>query len=79
MFVIIKLGDDMKNKTIPTQQPKKESNVVFHMDKLEATLKNKPYIVPASKSGSYSKLEKAQKREEIKLKKELKDYTKYDR
>ncbi|MDE6292662.1 MAG: hypothetical protein K2L98_03160 [Bacilli bacterium] len=65
-------------KSIPTNPPKEESNVIFHMDSLEVTMKNKPYIIPASKSGSYSKLEKAEKREEKRLKKELKDYTKYD-
>ncbi|MCX4365740.1 MAG: hypothetical protein OSJ70_08220 [Bacilli bacterium] len=69
----------MKNKkSIPTNPPKEESNVIFHLDKYEATRQNKPYIIPASKSGSYSKLEKAKKREEKKLKKELKNYTKYD-
>ncbi|MCH5167891.1 MAG: hypothetical protein J1F35_08440 [Erysipelotrichales bacterium] len=69
----------MKNRTFKTEELQKENNVVFHMDKIEATLANKPYIVPASKSGTYSKLEKAQKQEEKKLKKELKDYTKYNR
>ena len=59
----------MKNKTFKTEQPKEENNVIFHMNKIEATLANKPYIVPASKSATYSKLEKAQKREEKKLKK----------
>lgn len=68
----------MKNKTFKTEEPKEDSNLIFHMDKIDATLANKPYIIPASKSGSYSKLEKAQKREEKKLKKELKDYTKYN-
>lgn len=67
----------MKNKTFNTSPPKKESNVIFHMDKIDATLANKPYIIPASKAGTYSKLEKAEKREEKKLKKELKEYTKY--
>lgn len=69
----------MKNKTYKVEQPKEETNVIFHMDKIEATLANKPYIIPASKSGTYSKLDKAQKREEHKLKKVLKDYTRYDR
>ncbi len=67
----------MKNKSYKTTPPKKENNVIFHMDKIEATLLNKPYIVPASKAGTYSKLEKATKREEKKIKKELKEYTKY--
>lgn len=67
----------MKNKTIPTEPIKKASNVVFHMDKIEATLAKKPYIVSASKSGTHSKLEKAQKREDKKIKRELKEYTKY--
>lgn len=71
------LGDNMKNKTYKVEPPKEDSNVIYHIDKIEATLATKPYIIPASKSGSYSKLEKAQKREEKKLKKELKDYTKY--
>lgn len=69
----------MSKKPIKVEMPKEESNVVYHLDKIEATLLNKPYIIPASKSGSYSKLEKAEKREEKKLKKELKDYTKYYR
>lgn len=68
----------MKQKTYPTQEIKKESNVIYHETSIEATLKNKPYIIPASKSGSYSKLEKAQKKEEKKLIKELKEYTKRD-
>lgn len=68
----------MKQKTYQVTPKKEESNVVFHMDKIEATLQNKPYIIPASKPGTYSKLEKAQKREEKKLKKELSDYTKYN-
>lgn len=67
-----------KKKSVPTTPIKKENNVVFHMSSYEATMQNKPYIVPASKPGSYSKLEKAEKREVKKLKKELKDYTKYD-
>lgn len=67
-----------KKKSIPTTPIKEENNVVFHMDRYDVTMQNKPYIIPASKPGSYSKLEKAEKREEKKLKKELKDYTKYD-
>ena len=73
------IGDSMKQKTYKTGEPKQENNIIFHMDKIDATLANKPYIIPASKSGSYSKLEKAKKREEKRLKKELKDYTKYNR
>lgn len=68
----------MKNKTFKIEESKQENNLVFHMNKIDATLANKPYIIPASKSGTYSKLEKAQKREEKKLKRELKDYTKYN-
>ena len=68
----------MKPKTYKVEEPKKESNVIYHETSIEATLKNKPYIIPASKSGSYSKLEKASKKEEKKLMKELKDYTKRD-
>ena len=67
----------MKNKTYKTEVPKENSKIYFHMDKIEATLAKKPYIIPASKSGTYSKLEKTKKREEEKLKKELKEYTKY--
>ena len=59
----------MKNKTYKTEVPKENSKIYFHMDKIEATLAKKPYIIPASKSGTYSKLEKT--------KKELKEYTKY--
>ncbi len=68
----------MKPKTYQTNQEKKDSNIIFHIDAIEATKINKPYIVPASKSGTYSKLDKAEKRELKKLKKELQDYTKYD-
>ncbi len=67
----------MKNKMYKVDPPKEESNVIYHVDKVEATLAQKPYIIPASKSGTYSKLDKATKREEKKLKKELKEYTKY--
>lgn len=69
----------MKHKTYKVEPPKTINNTVFHMSAIENTLANKPYIISASKSGTYSKLEKAQKKEEKKLKKELKDYTKYDR
>lgn len=68
----------MKQKTYKTEEIKKDDNVIFHMSSYEATMANKPYIVSASKSATYSKLEKAQKKEERKLKKELKDYTKYN-
>lgn len=67
-----------KKKSIPTTPPKETNNIIFHMDSYEVTKQNKPYIIPASKTGFYSKLDKAEKREEKKLKKELKDYTKYD-
>lgn len=67
----------MKHKTYKVDMPKKEDNTVYHLSSIENTLKNKPYIIPASKSGSYSKLDKAEKREERKLKKELKEYSKY--
>lgn len=67
----------MKHKTYKVDPPKKANNVIFHMSSIERTLANKPYIIPASKSGTYSKLEKAQKKEEKQLKKELKDYTRY--
>jgi hypothetical protein len=72
------LGENMKQKTYKVEEPKKESNIIYHESSIEATLKNKPYIIPASKSGSYSKLEKAAKKEEKKLIKELKEYTKRD-
>ena len=78
MYVIMYLGDNMKQKTYKVEEPKKESNIIYHESSIEATLKNKPYIIPASKSGSYSKLEKAAKKEEKKLMKELKEYTKRD-
>ncbi len=69
----------MKQKYFKTEQPKKEDKTIFHISKVENTLANKPYIIPASKSGSYSKYDKYKKREEKKLKQELKDYTKYER
>lgn len=69
----------MKQKTYKVEEKKKENNVIYHLDKIEVTLQNKPYIISASKSGTYSKLEKAEKREEKRLKKELSDYTKYTR
>ena len=68
----------MKQKTYKVEEPKKESNIIYHESSIEATLKNKPYIIPASKSGSYSKLEKDSKKEKNKLMKELKEYTKRD-
>ncbi len=68
----------MKHKTYKIEEPKKDNNVIYHESSYEATMRNKPYIIPASKSGSYSKLEKAEKRENKKLIKELKDYTKRD-
>lgn len=66
----------MKNKTIPTIQKKKIDNKILHIDGVKRTIDSIPYIIPASKSGIYSKLERAEKREMRKLKKELKDYTK---
>ena len=68
----------MNKKMYQVTEPKPESNIVYHEDSYEATMRNKPYIIPASKAGTYSKLDKAQKKEEKKLKKELKDYTKYN-
>lgn len=67
----------MKQKTYETKQPQEKSNIIYHESSIEATLRNKPYIIGATKSATYSKLDKAKKREERKLKKELKDYTKY--
>lgn len=69
----------MKQKTYKVEPPKPVNNTVFHLSSLENTLANKPYIISASKAATYSKLDKAKKREEKKLKKELSDYTKYDR
>lgn len=69
----------MKQKTYKIEPPKEVNNTIFHLSSIENTLANKPYIISASKAGTYSKLDKAKKREEKKLKKELKDYTKYDR
>ncbi len=66
----------MKNKTIPTTIKKKKDNKILHIDGVKRTLDSMPYIIPASKSGTYSKLDHAEKRELRKLKKELKDYTK---
>lgn len=66
----------MKNKTIPTFQKKKKDNIILHIDGAKRTINSMPYIIPASRSGTYSKLERAEKRELLKLKKELKDYTK---
>lgn len=66
----------MKNKTIKTTPIKKNSNKILHIDGVQRTIDSMPYIIPASKSGTYSKLEHAEKRELRKLKKELKDYTK---
>ncbi len=68
----------MKNKTYKTDAPQKESNVIFHITSYEATKMQKDYIVPANRSEKYSKLDKAKRKEEERIKKELKDYTKYD-
>lgn len=66
----------MKNKNIPSVIKKKKDNKILHIDGIQRNLDSMPYIIPASKSGTYSKLEHAEKRELRKLKKELKDYTK---
>ena len=52
----------MNKKMYQVQEPKQESNIVYHEDAYEATMRNKPYIIPASKAGTYSKLDKAQKK-----------------
>ncbi len=67
----------MKNKTIKTTPIKKDDNIIYHIDAIEAAKLNKPYIIPASKTSTYSKLDKVKKREERQLKKELQDYLKY--
>lgn len=67
----------MKPKTYKTEEIKNESNVIYHKSSIEATLENKPYIVSAVKAAKYSKLDKAKRKEEQKLKKELKSYTQY--
>lgn len=66
----------MKGKPIPTVEKKKQDFTIYKSSKIEETLKNKPYIIPASKTGSYSKLDKAQKREDKRIEKEMKDYMK---
>lgn len=68
----------MKNKTAPTAKIKNNDMKIIHFSSYEETIKNKPYIIPASKTGSYSKLDKYQKKAETKLKQELKDYQKFD-
>lgn len=69
----------MKPKAYVVEQPKEENNVIFHKDAVDVTLEQMPYIIPASKSGSYSKLDKAKKKDEKKLIKEMKEYMKYDK
>lgn len=54
----------MKQKTYPTTEQQQKSNTYFHLSSYEATMANKPYIISTSKPATYSKLEKAQKREE---------------
>ena len=68
----------MKQRIYTTNIQPKNSNIIYHESSYEATMKNKPYIISATKSAKYSKLDKATKKEELKLKKELKDYTKYN-
>ncbi len=68
----------MKRKTIKTEEIKNEDNSILHLSSYEVTKMNKEYIVPANKSVKYSKLDKAKKKEEERIKKELQDYTKYD-
>lgn len=68
----------MKQKYYPTEAQKKEDKTIFHQSAYEVTMQNKPYIIGSSKSATYSKLDKAKKKEENKLKQELKDFTKYD-
>ena len=69
----------MKQKTYVVEQPKEEDKTIYHKDGVDVTLEQMPYIIPASKSGSYSKLDKAKKRDEKRLIKEMKEYTKFDK
>lgn len=64
-----------KKKMYMVQEPKKENLTVFHMSGIEAARANKPYIVPASKPGYYSKKDKACKKAERQLKIELARYS----
>lgn len=68
----------MKNLIYNTNQEKKDDNVIYHLSSYENTKLQKEYIVPANRSVKYSKLDKAKRKEEERLKKELKDYTKYE-
>ncbi len=68
----------MKNKTYQTKEIPKENNTILHLSSYETTKMQKEYIVPANRSVKYSKLDKAKRKEEERLKKELSDYTKYD-
>lgn len=68
----------MKNLIYNTNQEKKDDNVIYHLSSNENTKLQKEYIVPANRSVKYSKLDKAKRKEEERLKKELKDYTKYE-
>jgi hypothetical protein len=65
----------MKNKTIPTINNSKKDNVILHKSGKDITLASMPHITTV-RSSTYSKLDKAEKRELRKLKKELQDYTK---
>lgn len=68
----------MKNLIYNTNQEKKDDNVIYHLSSYENTKLQKEHIVPANRSVKYSKLDKAKRKEEERLKKELKDYTKYE-
>lgn len=68
----------MKNLIYNTNQEKKDDNVIYHLSSYENTKLQKEYIVPANRSVKYSKLDKDKRKEEERLKKELKDYTKYE-
>lgn len=68
----------MKKLIFKTEDLKKDDNVILHMSSYEVAKMQKEYIVPANRSVKYSKLDKAKRKEEEKIKKELKDYTKYD-
>lgn len=68
----------MKNLIYNTNQEKKDDDVIYHLSSYENTKLQKEYIVPANRSVKYSKLDKAKRKEEERLKKELKDYTKYE-
>ncbi len=65
-----------KKGTIKVEMKKKDDNVILHKSSIENTLDKMPKIYVTGRSTTYSKLDKATKKENNKTKKLMKEYTK---